>query len=52
MLGFKTGIADNISGILIGTALATLFRFWAYRKYVFPEFPEDDPLTAELRQPV
>lgn len=52
VLGFKTGIADNISGVLIGTALATLFRFWAYRRWVFPEFPDDDELTAELRQPV
>ena len=52
VLGLKTGIADNISGILIGTALATMFRFWAYRKYVFPDYPEDDELTTELRQPV
>ncbi len=51
VLGFKTGIADNISGTLIGTALATLFRFWAYRRYVFPETTGDE-LTAELRQQV
>ena len=29
-----------------------MFRFWSYRKWVFPEIPEDDALTAELRQPV
>jgi putative flippase GtrA len=52
VLGFKTGIADNISGVLIGTGLATMFRFWAYRRYVFPSYPEDDELNAELRQPV
>lgn len=52
VLGFKTGIADNISGVLIGTGLATVFRFWAYRRWVFPQAPDDDELSAVLRQPV
>jgi putative flippase GtrA len=52
VLGFQTGIADNISGVLIGTALATVWRFWAYRRWVFPDFPDDDELNTELRQPV
>jgi putative flippase GtrA len=51
VLGFKTGIADNISGTLIGTGLATLFRFWAYRRFVFPD-AVDDELAVELRQQV
>ena len=32
---FSTRLADNISGLIVGTALASIFRFWAYRRYVF-----------------
>jgi len=32
---FTSLIADNISGNLIGVALASTFRFWAYRRFVF-----------------
>jgi putative flippase GtrA len=32
---FTTRLADNISGLVVGTALASIFRFWAYRRYVF-----------------
>jgi putative flippase GtrA len=32
----RTPLADNVSGQLIGTALGTLFRFWSYRRFVFP----------------
>jgi len=35
VLGLKGGLAFNISGNLIGTGLATVFRFWAYKRYVF-----------------
>lgn len=28
-------IADNLSANFIGVGLATMFRFWAYRRYVF-----------------
>ena len=45
----QSPIADNVSGQLIGTALGTLFRFWSYRRFVFPEAvrPEGDPVTHE-----
>ncbi|HEX6498382.1 MAG TPA: GtrA family protein [Micromonosporaceae bacterium] len=33
---FATGLADNISKNVVGMAFATLFRFWAYRRFVFP----------------
>ncbi|MBP7971736.1 MAG: GtrA family protein [Candidatus Nanopelagicales bacterium] len=36
-LGLTSAIADNISANVIGLALGTLFRFWSYRKWVFPE---------------
>lgn len=32
---FKSLLADNIAGNLVGTALGTLFRFWSYRRFVF-----------------
>ncbi|WP_345628863.1 GtrA family protein [Rugosimonospora acidiphila] len=33
---FHTRLADNVSAQLVGTAFGTLFRFWAYRRFVFP----------------
>ena len=40
-LGFTTLLADNIATI-IGIGLGTLFRFWAYRRFVFSEEPLSD----------
>jgi putative flippase GtrA len=37
VLGFEGILADNISGTLIGQALATLFRFFTYDRWVFPD---------------
>lgn len=39
-LGFDSVLADNISANVIGLALGTLFRFWSYRKWVFPDTDE------------
>jgi putative flippase GtrA len=36
LLGLTGAVADNISGNVIGMALATLFRFHTFRRYVFP----------------
>lgn len=30
-------IADFVSGVVIGTLLGTVFRWWAFKKWVFPE---------------
>ena len=35
-----SALADNISGNLIGLGVGTLFRFYAYRKWVFSNGPE------------
>lgn len=35
LLGFQSLLADNISGNVIGLALATAFRFFLYRHWVF-----------------
>ena len=37
VLGLEGVVADNISGTLIGQALATLFRFFTYDRWVFPD---------------
>lgn len=34
-LGLTNPLADNISANVIGLGLGTIFRFWAYRKWVF-----------------
>jgi len=39
-LGFTSPLADNISANVIGLALGTMFRFWSYRRWVFPEDAE------------
>ena len=48
-LGLTTPLADNISANVVGLALGTLFRFWSYRRWVFPEVP-DDPADRELAE--
>lgn len=39
---FATPAADLIFGQLIGNALATIFRFWTYRRFVFLAEPQVD----------
>jgi putative flippase GtrA len=46
ILGFTSPLADNISGNLIGVGLGTLFRFWAYRRFVFNEFRDGVMLSG------
>jgi hypothetical protein len=47
-LGLTSVLADNISANVVGLALGTLFRFWSYRRWVFPEIPAGDTADAEL----
>ncbi|MFC4376685.1 GtrA family protein [Nocardia halotolerans] len=35
VLDLSSPLSDNISGTLIGQALAVVFRYWAYDKFVF-----------------
>jgi putative flippase GtrA len=39
-LGFTSPLADNISANVVGLALGTMFRFWSYRRWVFPDDAE------------
>ncbi len=51
-LGLTSALADNISANVFGLVLGTMFRFWAYRTFVFQRFDADDELQAGLRAPV
>ena len=35
LLGFRSPLADNISGNVIGLVLGTAFRFWLYKVWVY-----------------
>ena len=56
VLGFTSRLADNIAANVVGLALGTAFRFWSYRRFVFPALlPEAaDPrrtVSGDLPQP-
>ena len=42
LLRLDNAVADNLSANVIGLALGTMFRWWSYRRWVFPEA---EPLT-------
>jgi putative flippase GtrA len=42
-LGLTSATADNLSANVVGLAAAMVFRFWAYRRWVFPAAPEVPP---------
>lgn len=46
VLGFTSQLADNVSGTLIGQAVATVFRYVTYDRWVFP--PTNDPATSPI----
>ncbi len=35
VMGWDTALADNISANVVGAALGMVFRFWAFRRFVF-----------------
>ena len=41
VMGWDSALADNISANIVGLGLGTMFRFWSYRKFVFPAIPDD-----------
>lgn len=45
LLGLHSPLADNISANLVGLALGMIFRFWAYRTFVFTK-GEEPPAPA------
>lgn len=53
VLEFRSPLADNIAANGVGLVMATGFRFWAYRRWVFPAVAEaaaeEDLADAEER---
>jgi putative flippase GtrA len=45
----QSRLADNISAQIVGTAFGTLFRFWSYRRFVFPDTSEELADTGGLQ---
>jgi putative flippase GtrA len=43
---FQTRLADNAAKMVFGMALGTMFRFWAYRTYVFAPAPVAQPADS------
>ena len=46
-LGLTGPLALNLAGNVIGMGIATLFRFWSYRRWVFPAVPTAAEAAAE-----
>ena len=51
VFGWQSQVADNISANVVGLALATLFRFWAYRRFVFNQRDPHVLIEPEPRVP-
>lgn len=51
VIGYNGKVPANIA-ILVGIVLATLFRFWSYRKWVWPDMRQDPPVGHEAIEPV
>ena len=47
VLGFESARADIIAGSVIGLVLGTIFRFFAYRFWVFTAVLDDEPGFSE-----
>ncbi len=49
---FRTVLADNVAKQVVGMTLGTLFRFWSYRRYVFPAAaPAVAPVAPSAAEP-
>jgi putative flippase GtrA len=45
LLGLRDAVSDNVSANVVGMALATAFRFWTFRSFVFPPDGSDEPIA-------
>ncbi len=54
VLGFTGRLADNIAANGVGLVLGTTFRFWSYRRWVFPRTNPDAaaPLHHSEQEPI
>jgi putative flippase GtrA len=49
-LDYTSRLADNIATV-IGIGLGTLFRFWAYKRFVFANEPMDEGTSPRVHEP-
>ena len=52
VFGLRSALADNVSANILGMGLATAFRFWTFRSFVFPrrdDTPTYQPLRSDAR---
>jgi putative flippase GtrA len=47
VLGLHSALSDNLFGTLIGQGIATVFRYFAYGRWVFPHEDATEDLAAE-----
>ena len=50
LLDFTSRLADNIAANVIGLGLGTAFRFWSYRRWVFPELLPEAAAPEALQE--
>jgi len=50
VLGFTSTLADNIAANVVGLGLGTTFRFWSYRRWVFPELLPEAGVSVDHPQ--
>lgn len=48
-LGFTSSLADNLAKNVVGLGIASLFRFWSYRTWVFRRLPVKLTVAADAR---
>ena len=52
VLDLRSSLADNVSANCVGLVLGTLFRFWAYRRFVFNvELAQAQDVEPEVSRP-
>ncbi len=51
VLDFTSRLSDNIAANVVGLVLGTTFRFWSYRRFVFPELREESEVAAPTAAP-
>jgi putative flippase GtrA len=51
VLDLRGPVASNVSAKIVGVALGTLFRWWAYRRFVFVEELGEEGWEAHPQQP-
>ncbi|MCW2621012.1 MAG: GtrA family protein [Frankiales bacterium] len=47
LMGLTGALADNVSANIVGMGLATAFRFWTFRTYVFPPLPQHPHVVGQ-----